>query len=159
MFVTRALPRCTRVFFTSHVNSSTGTGLWTRGRRFAQRCPLTATAAGRFEAREMATFERLIRFQSVDGRSVKYGDLGEETPTREIEGKEVEVLGGDLKSGFRKTGERAVVGKLLCPLETTNIILCVGLNYRRHAEECNVSFGMSRTTSTSTSKHTNRLVI
>ncbi|KAH8716920.1 hypothetical protein GQ44DRAFT_688360 [Phaeosphaeriaceae sp. PMI808] len=83
----------------------------------------------------MATFDRLIRFQSSDG-NVKYGNLEKETPTREIEGSEVEVLEGDIKSGFKKTGGKAKVEKLLCPLESTNIILCVGLNYRRHAEEC-----------------------
>lgn len=87
--------------------------------------------------RNMATFERLVRFKTVDG-AIKYGDLGAETPTREIKGKEVEVLVGDVKSGFRKSGGRAKVAELLNPLETTNIILCVGLNYRRHAEECNL---------------------
>ena len=88
----------------------------------------------------MSTFDRLIRFQTSDG-SVKYGNLEKETPTREIEGSEVELLEGNVKSGFKKSGGKAKVGKLLCPLvrEETNIVLCVGLNYRRHAEECNVS--------------------
>lgn len=86
----------------------------------------------------MATFDRLIRFEAKDGKII-YGNLEQETPTREIEGKEVDVLEGDVKSGFKKTGSKATVGKLLSPLEKTNIILCVGLNYRRHAEECNVS--------------------
>jgi 2-keto-4-pentenoate hydratase/2-oxohepta-3-ene-1,7-dioic acid hydratase in catechol pathway len=84
-------------------------------------------------------FDRLIRFQTSDG-NVKYGNLEKETPAREIEGTEVEVLEGDVKSGFKKTGGKAKVGKLLSPLkrEELNIILCVGLNYRKHAEECNV---------------------
>lgn len=86
----------------------------------------------------MAAFERLIRFQNDEGKIV-YGNLEKETPTREIEGKEVEVLEGDVQTGFKKTGGKAKVGKLLAPLPTTNIILCVGLNYRQHAEECNVS--------------------
>jgi len=85
----------------------------------------------------MAAFERLIRFQTADG-SVKYGNLEKEVPTTQIEGSEVEVLDGDVKSGLKKTGGKAKVQKLLSPLETTNIILCVGLNYRRHAEECNL---------------------
>jgi transcription initiation factor TFIIH subunit 2 len=86
-----------------------------------------------------SSFERLIRFETADGKTV-YGNLEKETPTREIEGTEVEVLSGDVNSGFKKSGERVKVGKLLCPLrkEDVNIILCVGLNYRRHAEECNV---------------------
>jgi transcription initiation factor TFIIH subunit 2 len=86
------------------------------------------------------SFDRLIRFQTSDG-SEKYGNLANEIPTREIEGTEVELLEGDVKSGFKKSGGKAKVGKLLCPLkrEELNIILCVGLNYKRHAEECNVS--------------------
>jgi 2-keto-4-pentenoate hydratase/2-oxohepta-3-ene-1,7-dioic acid hydratase in catechol pathway len=88
--------------------------------------------------RAMATFSHLIRFKADDGKTY-YGDLTKETPTREIEGEEVEVLEGDIKSGFSKKGSKAKVSKLLCPLPTTNIILCVGLNYRQHAEECNVS--------------------
>ncbi|RAR07854.1 tfiih basal transcription factor complex p44 subunit [Stemphylium lycopersici] len=88
-------------------------------------------------ARAMAAFERLIRFEDTAGKIV-YGNLDKETPTKEIEGSVVEVLDGDVKSGFKKTGGKATVGKLLCPLPTTNIIHCVGLNYRRHAEECNL---------------------
>lgn len=85
----------------------------------------------------MAAFERLIRFQAEDGKTV-YGNLEKEVPTREIEGSQVEVLEGDVKSGFKKSGAKAKVSKLLSPLETTNIVLCVGLNYRRHAEESNL---------------------
>ncbi|USP80482.1 Fumarylacetoacetate hydrolase domain-containing protein 2 [Curvularia clavata] len=85
----------------------------------------------------MAAFERLIRFQDAEGKTV-YGNLEEEVPTREIEGRSVEVVEGDVESGFKKTEKKAKVAKLLCPLPTTNIILCVGLNYRKHAEECNL---------------------
>lgn len=87
----------------------------------------------------MATFSHLIRFEADDGKTY-YGDLTKETLTRKIQGKEVEVLEGDVKSGFSKNGSKAKVSKLLCPLPTTNIILYVGLNYRQHAEECNVSY-------------------
>jgi hypothetical protein len=89
------------------------------------------------------TFDRLIRFQTSDGAE-RYGNLEKETPTREIEGSEVELLDGDIKSGFKKAGGKAKVGKLLCPLkrEELNIVLCVGLNYKRHAEECNVSYNL-----------------
>jgi hypothetical protein len=87
-----------------------------------------------------SSFDRLIRFQTSDGKEV-YGNLAQEVLTREIEGSEVEVLEGDLKSGFRKSGDKAKVQKLLCPLkrEELNIIPCVGLNYKHHAEEGNVS--------------------
>ncbi|KAF1918007.1 hypothetical protein BDU57DRAFT_571902 [Ampelomyces quisqualis] len=85
----------------------------------------------------MAAFDRLIRFQTTDG-NIKYGNLEKEIATREIEGSEVEVLEGDIKSGFNKSGRKTKVGMLLSPIkrEELNIILCVGLNYRRHAEEC-----------------------
>ncbi|KAI8943783.1 hypothetical protein NX059_001757 [Plenodomus lindquistii] len=86
------------------------------------------------QSRTMATFDRLIRFKTTDG-SIKYGDLGAETPTKEIAGKEVELLDGDIQSGFKKNGGKAKVGELLSPLETTNIFQCVGLNYKQHAEE------------------------
>jgi len=91
----------------------------------------------------MAAFARLIRFKTADG-TIKYGDLGSETPTREIRGKEVELLEGDVKAGFRKSGETAKVGELLSPLDVTTGFLCVGLNYRRHAEECSVSFRLAK---------------
>lgn len=45
-----------------------------------------------------------------------------------------EVLTGDLTQGFQPTGERVTDGELLAPLQPA-AILCIGLNYRRHAEE------------------------
>ncbi|KAF2736865.1 hypothetical protein EJ04DRAFT_533409 [Polyplosphaeria fusca] len=89
------------------------------------------------DAANMAGFERLIRFVGEDGKT-HFGDLGKERPTREIEGSAVELLNGDIKSGFSKTGKEATVSKLLCPVENT-MVLCVGLNYRKHAEECNLA--------------------
>lgn len=47
---------------------------------------------------------------------------------------EAEVLSGSPVAGGRPTGERVAIGRLLCPIEPT-AILCIGLNYRRHAEE------------------------
>ncbi len=44
-------------------------------------------------------------------------------------------LGGDLFSTLTDTGER-ITGKLLAPLEP-RAILCIGLNYKKHAEETN----------------------
>jgi 2-keto-4-pentenoate hydratase/2-oxohepta-3-ene-1,7-dioic acid hydratase in catechol pathway len=41
---------------------------------------------------------------------------------------------GDLYGGLRETGEAAQVAKLLAPLQPSQI-LCIGLNYRHHAEE------------------------
>ncbi len=45
-----------------------------------------------------------------------------------------EALTGDLTQGFQPTGERVTDGELLAPLQPA-AILCIGLNYRRHAEE------------------------
>jgi 2-keto-4-pentenoate hydratase/2-oxohepta-3-ene-1,7-dioic acid hydratase in catechol pathway len=45
-----------------------------------------------------------------------------------------ERLAGDLYAGLKPTGEVAVVGKLLAPLVPSSI-LCIGLNYKRHAAE------------------------
>lgn len=59
----------------------------------------------------MSAFERLIRFEDKEGKTV-YGNLEKEVPTREIEGSSVEVLSGDIKSGFKKTGEKATVRKV-----------------------------------------------
>jgi transcription initiation factor TFIIH subunit 2 len=91
----------------------------------------------------MSAFSHLVRFEAEDGKTY-YGDLAKETPTRDIEGTEVEVLEGDVKSGFSKKGSKAKVSRLLCPLPTTNIIPCVGLNYRQHAEECNVGLVLQK---------------
>ena len=43
-------------------------------------------------------------------------------------------LEGDIFGDYRDTGEAASVKKLLAPVEP-RAILCIGLNYRRHAEE------------------------
>jgi 2-keto-4-pentenoate hydratase/2-oxohepta-3-ene-1,7-dioic acid hydratase in catechol pathway len=47
------------------------------------------------------------------------------------------ALEGDLFSSLRDTGEPLVVDRLLAPLEPRDI-LCIGLNYRRHAAETGV---------------------
>ena len=46
----------------------------------------------------------------------------------------VTLLQGDLFGEFSDTGESASVDKLLAPVHPTDI-LCIGLNYARHAEE------------------------
>lgn len=48
----------------------------------------------------------------------------------------VTVASGDLFGGLSDTGETADVEKLLAPFYPTDII-CIGLNYRKHAEEGN----------------------
>jgi len=59
----------------------------------------------------MAAFERLIRFEAEDGKTY-YGDLGAEVSTREIPGRVVKVVTGDVESGFTKTDQEAKVSKV-----------------------------------------------
>ena len=65
-----------------------------------------------------------------------------ESPTKQIlygcqhDSGEVTLLEGDLFSQPRDSGKRAQVGKLLAPIEPRDII-CIGLNYRKHAIEGN----------------------
>ena len=48
-----------------------------------------------------------------------------------------EVLRGGLFEGLEPTGQTRKVARLLAPLEPKDI-LCIGLNYRKHAEESNL---------------------
>lgn len=68
---------------------------------------------------------KIVRFRDAAG-GTGYGALHP--------GGAVTRLAGDVFGDFRDTGEPAEVAKLLTPIAPTNII-CIGLNYRRHAEE------------------------
>ncbi len=68
---------------------------------------------------------KIIRFQDHTG-VVRYGEQVDEGSARLIEGTIFET--------YRVTDRVVPIGKLLAPVEPRNI-LCVGLNYRRHAEE------------------------
>lgn len=84
--------------------------------------------------RRMA-FERLIRFEGADGQ-VHWGDFGTDEVKRDnFSGRKVEILSGSIESGFKKSGQQGQIAKLLAPLEKTPVFLCVGLNYKQHAEE------------------------
>ncbi|KAF5574285.1 fumarylacetoacetate hydrolase [Fusarium pseudoanthophilum] len=78
-------------------------------------------------------FQKLVRFEQ-DG-SKHYGNL-----IKSVQGSyEVERLSGNLELGFQLTEQVVKVSKLLCPLESTPIVLCVGLNYQKHATEANLT--------------------
>jgi 2-keto-4-pentenoate hydratase/2-oxohepta-3-ene-1,7-dioic acid hydratase in catechol pathway len=47
------------------------------------------------------------------------------------------LIDGDICGGFEVTNKPAQVGKLLAPVAPTTLV-CIGLNYRRHAEEGNL---------------------
>lgn len=84
------------------------------------------------------SIERFIRFSTSDGK-IHYGELSHSETTKKIEGISVPVLTGDPFTGFSKSGENATVKKVLCPLESTPIIMCIGLNYAHHAKEANLT--------------------
>ena len=68
---------------------------------------------------------KIVRFIDSKGEQ-RYGER--------IDAQRARVLQGDLFGRFEVTGETARVEKLLAPV-TPWAILCIGLNYRRHAEE------------------------
>ncbi|KAF7552113.1 hypothetical protein G7Z17_g4522 [Cylindrodendrum hubeiense] len=75
-------------------------------------------------------FRKLVRYE-YDG-NVHYGDLLETSDN----GFKVVKLSGNITDGFSATeSEPITVKKLLCPLENTPIVQCVGVNYRQHATE------------------------
>lgn len=71
---------------------------------------------------------KLIRFQAPDG-SVRHGSLQPDGSAFEID--------GDIYGPFTVSTRKAQVSKLLAPVTPTNL-LCIGLNYRKHAAEGNV---------------------
>lgn len=70
---------------------------------------------------------KIIRYLDRHGQ-VQFGSLHADGSAERLIG---EIFGD---GGLKPTGERADVVKLLAPLVPTGI-LCIGLNYRRHAEE------------------------
>lgn len=68
---------------------------------------------------------RVIRYLDPAGQS-RFG-------CRQADGSATE-LDGDLFGRFHDSGRPAVVAKLLAPVAPTSV-LCIGLNYRRHAAE------------------------
>lgn len=70
---------------------------------------------------------KIIRYQSAIGQ-VGYG--------RKHDDGRVTQLSGELFGGLEDTQQPAQVAKLLAPIEPRDI-LCIGLNYRKHAAEGN----------------------
>lgn len=68
---------------------------------------------------------KLVRFQDQSGQ-IGYGCQHADGRVTRIE--------GDLFGEFRDTGTPATVSRLLAPIAPADIF-CIGLNYRRHAEE------------------------
>jgi 2-keto-4-pentenoate hydratase/2-oxohepta-3-ene-1,7-dioic acid hydratase in catechol pathway len=72
---------------------------------------------------------KLIRHQASNG-SIQHAALQPDGTARRVE--------GDILGNFRVTDEIITPGKLLAPLAPT-AIFCIGLNYRKHAEESNAA--------------------
>ena len=70
---------------------------------------------------------RIIRYQDTSG-SIQHAALQPDSRAYRLE--------GDIFGDFRVTGEVVTPRKLLAPLAPT-AILCIGLNYLKHAEESN----------------------
>lgn len=71
---------------------------------------------------------KIIRYRNGDGNTC-FG--------RQHDNGQITRLAGDLFEALTDTGEAADVAKLLAPLEPRDI-LCIGLNYRKHAAEGNL---------------------
>ncbi len=74
---------------------------------------------------------KIIRYSDPSGR-IAYASQRPDGTAIELQG---DPLTGMVEN---KTGRNATVHKLLAPIVPTNI-LCIGLNYRHHAEESNVA--------------------
>ncbi|KAE9380924.1 fumarylacetoacetate hydrolase family protein [Stipitochalara longipes BDJ] len=89
----------------------------------------------------MAVFHRLVRFMDPTGQ-IFFGELRDKVPAsqQELLGLEIEVFQLGLlpwQEGFKLSGARAKIEKILSPLPSVPQFLCIGLNYRQHAEEAN----------------------
>jgi len=73
---------------------------------------------------------RIVRFLDDQG-AIRFGAEQADGAVRLIE--------GDIFGGFEVTSKSATVRKLLAPVSPA-AILCIGLNYRRHAEETSAKF-------------------
>jgi 2-keto-4-pentenoate hydratase/2-oxohepta-3-ene-1,7-dioic acid hydratase in catechol pathway len=73
---------------------------------------------------------KIIRYQD------KLGNIG--YASKQADGSALK-LDGTLYNGLRATSTKAEVSRLLAPVEPTSII-CIGLNYRKHAEETGAKF-------------------
>ena len=67
---------------------------------------------------------RIVRF--ITGGLVRFG--------RQIDNGSAELIEGDLFNALHLSGREAPIEKLLAPIVPVDI-LCIGLNYRKHAEE------------------------
>ncbi|KAE8423592.1 hypothetical protein BDV36DRAFT_306107 [Aspergillus pseudocaelatus] len=82
----------------------------------------------------MAGFKRLTRFHT-NGRAY-YGELLETKDDKYV----VQRLDGSPFDKLVPTEEYYTVDTLLQPIESTPLIICIGLNYKEHAKEANLAY-------------------
>ncbi|MBM80994.1 MAG: 5-carboxymethyl-2-hydroxymuconate isomerase [Planctomycetaceae bacterium] len=73
---------------------------------------------------------KIIRYLDDSGNET-YGCQHDDGSTTRID--------GDILGEFTDTGETATVSKLLAPIKPA-AVLCIGLNYRKHADESNAAY-------------------
>ncbi|KAJ9609991.1 hypothetical protein H2200_006321 [Cladophialophora chaetospira] len=89
----------------------------------------------------VSSFKRLVRFRASDGQ-IHYGEAGSEWQS-DLKGREVPLFSGSdpFDSNFQLTDKKATISEVLSPLEAVPIVLGIGLNYRKHAEEADTLAG------------------
>jgi 2-keto-4-pentenoate hydratase/2-oxohepta-3-ene-1,7-dioic acid hydratase in catechol pathway len=87
----------------------------------------------------MTVFKYLIRFKDASG-AVLFGEAGGPLAAEAILGKKVLVYEGTSPwdPNMKATGESAEVKELLCPMNDSSVIHCVGVNYKAHLNESGV---------------------
>ena len=70
---------------------------------------------------------KIIKFEDSVGK-IRYGN--------QHNADNITILEGNPLKKIIDTGEEVKINKLLAPIDPTDII-CIGLNYRKHAEEGN----------------------
>ncbi|KAI9670409.1 MAG: hypothetical protein M1817_004452 [Caeruleum heppii] len=88
----------------------------------------------------MASFSRLIRFVSQDGRRLYGEPLLPAGVSNIIKASQARIINGDIFGKHVVTDQIANVKALLAPLarEDVGTVRCLGLNYAQHAKETNM---------------------
>jgi hypothetical protein len=96
-------------------------------------------------ANQMATFNRLVRFEDATGK-VSFGEIPADIAwDQDLIGLSVELYEGAAPwdADFHLTKSKGKIAKILSPIPSTPIVYGIGLNYRQHAEEAKVKLSCS----------------
>ena len=95
------------------------------GNAFSRHVRAKAKAPNARSVTHLKNLVKIIRYEDPQA-AIRFAVL-------QPDGSALEIS-GDIFSQFEVTPQRACIAKLLAPIAPTNL-LCIGLNYRRHAEE------------------------